>query len=1200
MQPETAAMTEQAPCPKCGTQLPADAPVGLCPKCLVQAGFESEPQPAPTAASPPSSRFEPPAVADLAGKFPQLEILELLGKGGMGAVYKARQRGLDRLVAVKVLPPEIGHDGAFAERFTREARALARLSHNHIVSVFDFGQADGLFYIVMEYVDGVNLRQTIQTGKLTPAEALAIVPQICEALQFAHDEGIVHRDIKPENILIDKRGRVKIADFGLAKLMASGGRESPDALLTATHQVMGTLRYMAPEQMQGSREVDHRADIYSLGVIFYELLTGELPMGKFAPPSKKVQIDVRLDEIVLRALEPDPEQRYQHASEVKTDVQTVSSSALASKEGQTGLPAKLRSALAGGSPEPSRSRFPFGFSTLFAATAGGSFLISLGGIACALFPWGQIYQPSFKTWSSVAGVGWWQGMLSGGLFGGVLLLLASTVVLKPVPLWRPLLTFLAGIGTVVAVSSYLLEMSNGSLPVQPLLHAASWGIRIEGREATTINEANVFAKAGKSPYVTLALAASLLLLAAIELGAILKQRANDKVRTDLVSLPNTAKSGRGPVAGLPETQIRFLVSDTSDVPRQAIFHFSTLGYRLIEQRPDVCIFERGNKWAGLWAFDIRKLHTTLTVRTAPAADGQLWVSCTWSLRKLGSWVPASDIDKLEAEGLGLEALLNENTRTDPGSRPRAGTVAIVSAPRFSRFAIVGGVWALFGLLAVIPALLFDAWRPTPVPVAASGVIQLQIPWPVMLMSILGATAPLGTTICGVLALFHIRHSGGRVYGLPLAVADALFFPLLIINGTIFGVLLYFNHSGLELNFAMSLFLALAETVFIGGGVSSAIVTRVWAAVSSAGEKSGTGETGMIGPASLPEAKGAAAVAPAPSQATDGMFSLFFKAWDEWWAERAKWFTTSVQVVLFLVHLVCLIGFISMTSSGNWDEQGRRQFTYQLGVPSPWFRFETWPDSTTAFRHGIYPWNSSLLLAITGLAVGYVLCRIEKARNPKAGFWHSPGAMFIIWLVLALIALGTGTIMGFAMASQRRPIAAVRPAAVPPLGTITSGIGVTFTVPAGQVAVFEIVTRRDNATVPLPPHCGYVMAADKPVESTFRWSPGPEDVAAPGGRRSWDIEIRTAGGGGGSTGSVHLPEGLDSAVGARSLGLGVLEPNQEIVDWGGGTDASKLPANGLIGLRVTVVRHGLNKSGSGTGHTDWKTPPPSSTTRRKLL
>src|SRR5579863_3062023 len=326
-------MSEPSSCLKCGALLPADAPAGLCPRCLVLAGFESQAAPAaslgssdpavqPTLKSPAASGvgFEPPLPEELAPLFPQLEILELLGKGGMGAVYKARQRGLDRLVAVKVLPSEIGRDAAFSERFTREARALARLNHPHIVAVYDFGQASGLYYIVMEYVDGVNLRQTIQTGALIPQNALAIVPQICEALQFAHDEGIVHRDIKPENILIDKKGRVKIADFGLAKLV---GQDSRDHFLTGTHQVMGTLRYMAPEQMQGSREVDHRADIYSLGVVFYELLTGDLPLGRFAPPSKKVQVDVRLDQVVLRALEKEPDRRYQHVSEVGTEVESI-------------------------------------------------------------------------------------------------------------------------------------------------------------------------------------------------------------------------------------------------------------------------------------------------------------------------------------------------------------------------------------------------------------------------------------------------------------------------------------------------------------------------------------------------------------------------------------------------------------------------------------------------------------------------------------------------------------------------------------------------------------------------------------------------------------------------------------------------------------------------------------------------------------
>jgi hypothetical protein len=148
-----------------------------------------------------------------------------------------------------------------------------------------------------------------------------LVPDLCDALQYAHNAGVVHRDIKPENILLDETGSVKIADFGLAKLV---GR--PDARLTAAHQVMGTLRYMAPEQMEGAGGVDHRADIYSLGVIIYEMLTGDVPVGRFAPPSAKARIDVRLDEVVLRALAKEPERRYQHASQVKTDIEAISGS----------------------------------------------------------------------------------------------------------------------------------------------------------------------------------------------------------------------------------------------------------------------------------------------------------------------------------------------------------------------------------------------------------------------------------------------------------------------------------------------------------------------------------------------------------------------------------------------------------------------------------------------------------------------------------------------------------------------------------------------------------------------------------------------------------------------------------------------------------------------------------------------------------
>jgi capsular polysaccharide biosynthesis protein len=210
---------------------------------------------------------------------------------------------------------------------------MAKLNHPGIVTIYDFGQADGLYYFIMELVDGVNLRLLMQNGRVSPREALAIVPQICDALQYAHDRGIVHRDIKPENILLDRQGRVKVADFGLAKLVGAANESGTDGVttdasgLTEVGKVMGTPHYMAPEQVEHPGEVDHRADIYALGVVFYQMLTGELPPKPMQPPSRKVQIDVRLDEVVLQALEKEPERRYQQASQVKTAIETIAATA---------------------------------------------------------------------------------------------------------------------------------------------------------------------------------------------------------------------------------------------------------------------------------------------------------------------------------------------------------------------------------------------------------------------------------------------------------------------------------------------------------------------------------------------------------------------------------------------------------------------------------------------------------------------------------------------------------------------------------------------------------------------------------------------------------------------------------------------------------------------------------------------------------
>ena len=308
-------------CPNCGAVLPSDATAGLCPRCLMAEAM------APTQAGADQTAQKPLPPEEIAPHFPHLEILECLGRGGMGVVYKARQKTLNRFVALKLLAPERVLDPQFAERFTREAQALAALNHPNIITIYDFGQAGGFYYLLMEFVDGANLRQLLRARKFTPEEALAIVPPLCDALQFAHDRGIVHRDIKPENLLLDTAGRVKIADFGIAKMLGTANGSSnaggPAATQSTTQSAVGTPGYSAPEQKAHPQRVDSRADIYSLGVVFYELLTGERPDGRLEPPSKKVQIDVRLDEVVLRALEKDPELRFQQVSEIKTMVETI-------------------------------------------------------------------------------------------------------------------------------------------------------------------------------------------------------------------------------------------------------------------------------------------------------------------------------------------------------------------------------------------------------------------------------------------------------------------------------------------------------------------------------------------------------------------------------------------------------------------------------------------------------------------------------------------------------------------------------------------------------------------------------------------------------------------------------------------------------------------------------------------------------------
>ena len=267
-------------CPRCGTPN-VTGRVGICPLCILK----------------------PDAPPEIVGE--TLEIHEEIGRGGMGTVYRGRHRKLDRTVAIKFLPSQLAAQPEFMQRFEREARALAMLNHPNIVGVHDIGTEEGLPYIVMEYVEGASLAAHIPME--TEKQAIHIALQVCDALAYAHAQGVVHRDIKPENILLDLEDRVKVADFGIARIVRPG---TPRSTVTATNVALGTPNFMAPEIVEGARP-EPRMDIYSLGVVLYQAVTGNLPQGDFAP------LEGPLDAVVRKALAPDPERRFNDAAEFR-------------------------------------------------------------------------------------------------------------------------------------------------------------------------------------------------------------------------------------------------------------------------------------------------------------------------------------------------------------------------------------------------------------------------------------------------------------------------------------------------------------------------------------------------------------------------------------------------------------------------------------------------------------------------------------------------------------------------------------------------------------------------------------------------------------------------------------------------------------------------------------------------------------------
>ena len=279
------------------------------------------------------------------------QILKVLGEGGMGAVYQARDQELDRIIALKVIRPELAGNPAILQRFKQELILARNITHKNVVRIFDLGEADGIKFITMEYIEGEDLRTILKReGKFTPKDAVRVIEQVCRALEVAHSEGVIHRDLKPQNIMRDPQGRIVVMDFGLARSLDSSG-------MTQTGALVGTLEYMSPEQALGN-ELDQRSDLFTLGLIFYELLSGKTPYKaetalaslmkrtqERAVPVSQIDNSVpkALSNIVARCLERDPQMRYHNAPEI-----------LAQLEAWDANPSIAPSRLASMAPTPSR------------------------------------------------------------------------------------------------------------------------------------------------------------------------------------------------------------------------------------------------------------------------------------------------------------------------------------------------------------------------------------------------------------------------------------------------------------------------------------------------------------------------------------------------------------------------------------------------------------------------------------------------------------------------------------------------------------------------------------------------------------------------------------------------------------------------------------------------------------------------------
>lgn len=312
-------------CRRCGIHFEVVRPVSRTP--------HRAPPPPPPRGAPAR---KPPPRNDKNGRFATGELApgtelngyvidSVMGRGAMGIVYHGRQVSLDRPVAIKVMSADLVGQKEFVLRFRREAAALATLSHENVVSIFDQGNVDNHWYFVMEFVEGPTLRKVMAQRTLRMSKALDLAVQMGRGLDYAHGKGVVHRDLKPENVLLVDRGAsgylAKICDFGLADILYS---DRSYVNLTGSRISMGTVNYMAPEQRQDAGRVDQRADVFSFGVLLYEMFTGELPIGRFeSPTAKNPHLDQRLETVILRALEPDPRRRFPRVREMADQIAAV-------------------------------------------------------------------------------------------------------------------------------------------------------------------------------------------------------------------------------------------------------------------------------------------------------------------------------------------------------------------------------------------------------------------------------------------------------------------------------------------------------------------------------------------------------------------------------------------------------------------------------------------------------------------------------------------------------------------------------------------------------------------------------------------------------------------------------------------------------------------------------------------------------------